>query len=247
MSLGYLAVALWQLGYVTQAIQRTDQSIGLAMEIGHPFISLSSFHWAAIASFLAGDRVKTRRYAEEESRISTEYGFPFGELGSSMPLAWLDATDGDREAVDRLRFSVDAQRAVGVRAQLTISLFMLADACRYVGRIEDGLDAVSEGLAEAEETGERPWEAELHRVRGRLIAERNPAEAEKSMRTALAIARGQQARSFEFRSAIDLAELLAGTDRQKEIVALVAELEDGFVDGRGTPDHARAEKLITGS
>jgi class 3 adenylate cyclase/predicted ATPase len=244
MSLSYLAVALWHLGYVTQAVERTDQSIGLAMEIGHPFISFSSFHLAGITSFLAGDREKTRRYAEEESRISTEYGFPFGELGSSMLLAWLDATAGDPEAVDRLRLSVDTQRAVGVRAALTIFLFMLADACRCVGRIEDGLDAVAEGLAEAEETGERPWEAELHRVRGLLIAERDPAEAEKSMRRALAIARGQQARSLELRAAIGLAELLAGSDRQTEILALVADIEEGFIDGRDTPDHAHAKKLI---
>jgi predicted ATPase len=197
-----------------------------------------------MASFLARDRAKTRSYAEEEAKVSDEYGFPFLQLASSMTLAWLDATDGDREAVDRLRVGVDAHRAVGVRAGLTYFLAMLADACRHVSRLDDGLDAVAEGLTEVEGTGERPWEPELHRMRGLLTALNDPAESETSFRTALAIAGGQQARSLELRAAIDLAELLDGCDRQKEVLHLIADLDQGFIEGLDTPDRLHAKKLI---
>jgi predicted ATPase len=164
-----------------------------------------------------------------------------------MALAWLDATAGDPEAPNRLRFGVNAQREQGARVGLTFYLALLSDACCHVGRIEDGLEAVAEGLAEVEETGERPWEAELHRIRGKLIGENEAAEAEKSLKRALAIASGQRARSLELRAAIDLAELLDGTDRQPEVLALVANLYLGFIDGHGTPDHQHAKKLISGS
>ena len=244
MSLSYLALALWHLGHVTQAVLRSEQSIDLAVEIGHPFIRAHSLHGATMASFLARDRAKTRSYAEEEAKVSDEYGFLFGQLMSSMTLAWLDATDGDREAVDRLRVGVDAHRDVGMRAGLTYFLTMLADACRHVCRLDDGLGAVAEGLTEVEGTGERPWEPELHRIRGLLTAPHDPAESETSFRTALAIAGGQQARSLELRAAIDLAELLNGCDRQMEVLHLIADLDQGFIDGLGTPDRLHARKLI---
>jgi class 3 adenylate cyclase/tetratricopeptide (TPR) repeat protein len=246
MSLGYLAIALWHLGYVTQSVRRADQGIHLALEIGHPFVRFQSYHWAGIASFLAGDLERTRHCAEEESKISTEYGFPFGQLGSSMTLAWFDAHSGDQSAVDRLRFGVNAQRGVGARVGLTYFLAMLADACHRVGRIDDGLEAVAEGLTEVEETAERPWEPELYRIRGCLLAERDPAQAEESMRTALAVAGAQQARSVELRAALSLAELLDGSDRQPEVIALLADLDEQFTDGHNTTDHALAKRLIAG-
>ncbi len=246
MSLGYLAIALWHLGYPDQAEVRMQQGIDLADAMGQPFARLQSLHWASFVAFLGRDRAATRRLGEAEAALSKEWGFPFGELGSMMTLSWLGATEGSAEAVDMLRFGVDAYRGVGARVGLTYFLGMLADACGAVGRIDDGLAAADEGLRELEETGERAWEAELLRIRGGLLAGRDPAAAEESVRRALAVAGGQQARSLELRAALSLADLLEGSDRRAEAVALVADLAPWFTEGRETADLVRACRMVEG-
>ena len=59
-------------------------------------------------------------------------------------------------------------------------------------KIEEGLAALDDALATAAVSGERGWDAEIHRLRGELTARLpypDPAKAEESFRTALAIAR----------------------------------------------------------
>ena len=105
------------------------------------------------------------------------------------------------------------------------SLALLAEACLETGRIEEGLSAVREALAEVEETAARYYEAELNRLEGELLlASKEPDEsgAEASFRKAIAIARAQQAKSFELRAATSLARLLARQGRREEARDLLA-------------------------
>lgn len=163
-----------------------------------------------------------------------------------MTLSWLAATDGDAGAVDMLRFGVDAYRGIGARVCLTYFLAMLADAYGAVGRPDDGLGAIDEALREMDETGERAWESELHRIRGELVALTDPDQAEQCLRLALTVAAGQQARSLELRAAMSLADLLEGSDRRDEAVALVGTILEGFTEGHSTADLVRARRMLDG-
>src|SRR5215218_9428360 len=49
-------------------------------------------------------------------------------------------------------------------------LGLLAEACALCGDVDRGLGALDEALAAVERTGERWSEAELHRLRGQLLA-----------------------------------------------------------------------------
>ena len=197
---------------------------------------MQSFHWASFVAYLERDRAKLARLGEAEGAIASEFGLPFGELGSMMTMSWLAATDGDAGAVDMLRFGVDAYRGIGARVCLTYFLAMLADAYGAVGRPDDGLGAIDEALREMGETGERAWESELHRIRGELVAATDPDQAEQCFRLALTVAAGQQARSLELRAAMSLADLLEGSDRRPEAVALVGTILEGFTEGHSTAD-----------
>jgi len=69
---------------------------------------------------------------------------------------------------------------------------------------------VSEALTILEESGERWWEAELHRLKGELLlaqaGKERPfvEEAETCLYQAIEIARRQQAKSLELRAAMSL-------------------------------------------
>jgi predicted ATPase len=106
---------------------------------------------------------------------------------------------------------------------------------------------VREGLAEVEETEIRDREAELNRLEGELLlASQVPDEtrAEASFRKAIAIARAQQAKSWELRAATSLARLLARQGRREEARALLAPLYHWFIEGFDTADLIAAKSLL---
>ena len=55
---------------------------------------------------------------------------------------------------------------------------MLAEMYGKVGQTEEGLATLDEALAAAHSSGERYWEAELHRLKGELLLRLEEAEAE---------------------------------------------------------------------
>jgi predicted ATPase len=137
---------------------------------------------------------------------------------------------------------------MGTRVWQLRFLPVLAEACLAAGRIEDGLSAVREGLAEADETPIPFDQAELNRLKGKLLlASEEPDEkgAEASFRQAIAIARGQQAKSWELRAAASLARLLADRGRCKEARALLAPVYGWFTEGFDTADLKEAATLIS--
>jgi predicted ATPase len=95
------------------------------------------------------------------------------------------------------------------------------------------------------------WEAELYRLKGMLTLQaggRSPAakfdEAEGYFRDALAIAGRQQAKSWELRTAIRLAQLWRRQDKQQDARRKLAETYGWFTEGFGTKDLREAKALL---
>jgi predicted ATPase len=123
----------------------------------------------------------------------------------------------------------------------------LAEACLVAGRYEEGLEAVEEGSQRAIEFEERAADAELHRVRGELLAvsgRSSPEEVEICFRAALDIARKQQAKTFELRAATSLARLWSDRGDQQRARDLLAPIYGWFTDGFGTRDLIEAKALL---
>jgi predicted ATPase len=106
-----------------------------------------------------------------------------------------------------------------------------------------------EALATCDHLGYRAYEAELHRTRGELLLERdpaNPAPAEEAFRTALAVAGRQGARSFGLRTALSLAKLYQSTARPAEAHAVLVPAVEGFAPTPEMPEFAEAQALLAG-
>ena len=72
----------------------------------------------------------------------------------------------------------------------------------------------------------------------------DPEEVEEAYRRSIAVAQGQEAKSFELRSTISLAKLLRGQGRVAEAREMLAAIYGWFTEGFDTPDLVEAKRLL---
>lgn len=105
-----------------------------------------------------------------------------------------------------------AATATGTSMLTHFFLALKAEAQRTGGRSSDALATVELALAECEAVGERFWEAELHRMRGELLAAAGSlqaASADECFERALDVAGAQGASALERRAADSVATRVA--------------------------------------
>jgi predicted ATPase len=130
----------------------------------------------------------------------------------------------------------------------------MAEGHGKVGRADEGLSLVSEALVLGERTGQRYWDAELHRLKGTLTLQRErergrprvTSHAEACFLEAIEVARRQEARSLELRAATHLARLWASRERSSEAHALLSETYHRFTEGFETADLSDAKSVLDG-
>ena len=124
---------------------------------------------------------------------------------------------------------------------------MLAEVADHLGHPADGLQALAEAHTLVEQHEERYWEAEVHRLRGVLLRRQTmtqPEEAEAWLRRALDVARRQEAKSLELRTAMSLSRLWQQQGKRTEAHALLAPIYDWFTEGFDTADLQEAKALL---
>jgi predicted ATPase len=238
---------LWALGYPDRALARSAETIALCRSQREPVTLVFALVVAEGIHLYRGETAEAIALGDEIVALCREYQFPQeaewarGFQGSAM------AVDGRTgEGASQLGEALAALHAL--RSGLTRSMFLSlhADALRRDGRVAEGLAAAGEGFAYAERTTERGFLAELHRVRGELLLlEGNEAAAEDSLRTALDVARQQQARAFELRAATSLARLLQSSGRLPGARAALEPVYQWFTEGRETADLVAARTLLS--
>ena len=123
----------------------------------------------------------------------------------------------------------------------------LAQAEARAGDVDRAIAILNEALATVRRTGCRAFEADLNRVRGELLSQRDPADsasAERALEAAIAIAREQGTRSFGLRAALSLAQLYQSTGHPVDAHAVLAPALEGFSPTPEMPEIAEAEALL---
>ena len=127
-------------------------------------------------------------------------------------------------------------------------LALLAEAYGLAGQTEAGMGVIAEGLEAVQATGERHYEAELHRLKGEsLRLQGDEAQAEASFDQAIEVARRQEARSLELRAVMSLSRLWhaqGGQGKRDEAHQMLSEVYDWFSEGFDTADLKEARALL---
>ena len=124
----------------------------------------------------------------------------------------------------------------------------LARAYAELGQFDEAWRCIGEAMTAVETTKERWCEAESqsHRRRNRaeVAASADAAKAEEYFERALAVARQQQAKSWELRAAMSLARLWRDQGKVQQARELLAPVYGWFTEGFDTRDLKEAKALL---
>jgi class 3 adenylate cyclase/predicted ATPase len=242
---GNMAINLALLGFPQKAMKLSAEAITLARNLSHPYsLALAMWHCAIVLQ-VGRQRQSCRDLATELLQLSQEHDFPMMRGAGMFFLGWATADGGELEqGIASMEQGLALFSAV---RQVTrpYMLAVLASTKANLGRPDEGLELLKDALASTAASGERWWQAEMHRLSGRLLAARGQHdESEACFRCAIEVSRGQSAKTLELRAATSLARLWSDRGRNVEARDLLAPVYGWFTEGFDTPDLKEAKILL---
>jgi predicted ATPase len=244
------AMALWVLGRVDEALHLADRALGDAELAPHAPTRAAVLAHAAALGGLRYNPEAVATYSRALADLVSRYQLPAFLAGIAVfSRGWARCWQGEGEAgLAEMRRGIGISREQGIVLNAAVFEADLAEAEASAGETDAGLGRLDDALAELERTEHRWYEAEMHRIRAGILLQRDPANTaavERSLQTAIAIARSQKARSFELRAALALAKLYRAANRDADAHAVLAPAVEGFPPTQHFPELTEAQALLS--
>ena len=243
-TLTFRPLALWLLGYPDRALLETHRAIDAARETGHIPTLLFALLFTALAHICCRVHAAAAVHLEECIVLAQEK-VPYMKHLAAANLGCVLTETG--KASDGIQAINDAMRAVGATVWSTSWLTRLALAHAELGKVDDAWRYIGEAMTAVETTKERWFQTEINRIAGEiaLMAPKpDAAKAETYFERALAVAREQQAKSWELRAAMSMARLWRDQGKRDEARNLLGPVYNWFTEGFDTLDLKEAKALL---
>jgi predicted ATPase len=248
VAFSFRSFALWLLGYPEAALRDTDDALINAREMGQAATLMYALAHAAIPFTLCGNRAAAAVHAQELVALSEAKGAPFWKAFGMMSQGSVLALAGKAsDATEMLVSGISAWRTTGAIVWLPLFLPRLARAHAELGQFEAAWRYIGEAMTAAETTKEECCEAEVHRTAGDIelmSPAQNTPKAEAHFEHALAVARAQQAKSWELRASTSMARLWRQQGKRNEARELLAPVYGWFTEGFATRDLKDGKALL---
>ena len=237
---------MWALGYPDQARQWSDEALARAEALAHPFTIAFALTCAARLHLFLREPHRVHERADTAVALAGEQDFAQFLVQASIHRGSALAEQG--QALDGLiRIRHRLSRLADHQSPRPYYLAFLAGTHVQAGQPEEGFCALTEALEAVQTFGERFMEAELYRLKGELWLARSAetqAEAEGCFQQALAIARQQQAKSWELRTTTSMARRWQHQDKRAEAYAgCWPPVYGWFTEGFDTRGSARGQGI----
>jgi predicted ATPase len=243
----YRSYVLFHLGYPEAALADAERALSRAREIGAASV-MQALVFASRTYLYVGDYAGARTALNELSALADEKGAAQWRKEEPLRRGMLLALNGEStDAIQMLTSGIAAWRSAGATVAMPLYLSRLAGAHADLGKIDDASRCISEALAMIDETKETLWEAEANRMAGEIALkppEVDTAKARAYFERALAVARQQQAKSWELRAAMSMARLWRDQGKRDEARELLAPVYGWFTEGFDTRDLKEAKALL---
>jgi predicted ATPase len=244
----YRARVRWILGYPDAALADADRALHDAREIGLAGNLMYGLINASSTYVFCGEFAVANALLDEQLALAIEKSSrPWQAYGMMSRGVLLSATGKWAEAVEMLTSGIANCRATGARLFLPRYISHLAGAYSEIGNFTEASRCIDEAIESANSSKERWCEAEIYRIAGEIALkspERDEVKAEDYFARALTVARNQQAKTWELRAAMSLAQLRRDQGRPKEAYELLAPVFGWFTEGFDTLDLVDAKALL---
>jgi predicted ATPase len=239
----------WFLGYPEQAAANTHRAVVLAEQIAHPPSVAHVLNYGILCHQLRRDPATVRVWGDRMAQLAAEHRLAPFEATGVIARGWLLSTERQaKRSLRELHRGLPGCIDLGVRLWVPCHKALLAEAHLDAGEASVGLEVLEDTMRFVNGSGLHYWDAELLRLKGKLLAHVSPndrhEEEEGCYREALAAARRQQARSLELRAATSLGRLWRDQGRVEEARNLLAPVYDWFTEGFDTGDLKEAKALL---
>jgi predicted ATPase len=240
--------ALWSLGYPEAALADTHDALKDARDSGHAATLMYALYFAVWVAIHCGDYVAADARIQEMSALVDEKSATFWKPSLfTHPGCLLALTGQASGAIQLLTAGSTMRRSTGSTVNNPLFFTYLARAYAEVGQFEQAWRGIAEATEAMDNTKETLWEAEVNRVAGEialLAPQPNVAKASTYFEHALAVARQQQAKSWELRTAMSMARLWRSQGKAQQARELLAPVYGWFAEGFDTMDLKQAKALL---
>ena len=222
MSGSFLAWALLCDGRSDTALRRSNDALSTAHELSHPYTLAFALHVNCVFHQLRDNQSEVQRLAATLTAYAADQGFAYFLATGTIFQGWARGAAGEAEAgLADMRKGLQAKRALGAELKVPYYLGVMAGLCSAAHRTDEAVELLDTALAKVGETGERWFEAELHRLKGEAL-EGNTAAAEACFLRAIRISHDQGAHLWQSRAVTSLARLWRDQGRNEEARDILA-------------------------
>jgi predicted ATPase len=247
VNLSSRSLTLWFLGYPDAALADTNHCLKDARAINQAGSLFYALNHATIMHFLCRQYTTAESLANELCTLADEKGAVMVWKSPGLLFrGWILAVVSRATEAVRLITCGLAALPAGATLLTPVGLSMVAKSHSDLGQLDDAWRCIDQAKAVIEKTKETWFEAHVHRIAGE-IALKSPepdAKAEAYFERALAVARQQQAKSWELRAATSLARLWRDQGKAQQARELLEPVYGWFTEGFDTRDLKEAKALL---
>ena len=247
-NMGFRSLALWLLGYPEKALADANRALKDAQEIGQAATLMFALNYTAKTQIHCGHFAVANSLLEQVIALADQKGAPYWKgFGMSEQACVLLATGDTSAAVNQLKLGMTTLCSTGATLFVPWLQSNLARAYGDLGELDDARRCIDEATTAMQTSNQRWCEAETNRIAGEialLSPKRDAARAEAYFERALAVARQQQAKSWELRAAMSLARLWRDQGKVQQARELLAPVYGWFTEGFDTRDLKEAKALL---
>ena len=238
---------MWLLGYPAASRNDIELALKKAREIGHNNTLLNALFQAGLITFFRGNYAASSAQLDELIAFADERGAYWKALGTAAR-GWLLALTGNAaDAVRAITSGITSLRSTETTLYEPQRLQYLAMAYAELGQLNDAWRCIDDAIETIERSKEKWGEAEVHRIAGEIALKSPEPDAEKAeayFDRALAVARRQQAKSWELRAATSMARLWRDQGKRQQAHELLTPIYGWFTEGFDTLDLREAKTLL---
>jgi DNA-binding winged helix-turn-helix (wHTH) protein len=235
--------ALWLTGEPDRAVALSRWAQRVAERAYDPREQAAMLADGALLHAWRREPEQASELAKRALVLSEQGSFAFWRHRAEVILRWAEAELSPSLPRERIEELSTQPWENGAQGRMTNAMLYVA-MCARLGRAERALEVIASTLAAIERSDERWLEPEFHRLRGEVLQSRDDAaDAERSIATAIEIARKQGSRSLELRATLSLHAFASGA-KKKRAREDITRLLSVITEGHDTPDLVAARAVV---